>query len=214
MAGFDAVIFDLDGTLLDTSSGIIHTANETARSLGVEEVHDRSMFERYFIGPPLHRGFADVFGLRGDILEKAVDQYIRLYPVCGGADMYSYYPGLVDAVHELKDSGLRLGVGTLKNEQVATRMLRNSGFGDVFDAIHGSDHTESLTKADIIEMSLEDLGVPRERVLMVGDSESDLNGASIAGLSFLAVSWGFGFHSGYGKEKVAFSSGDLLEYLL
>ena len=214
MGRFDAVIFDLDGTLLDTSDGIIFTANETAKALGIPAVEDRNLFERHFIGPPLHRGFAEVFGLDGGILEKAVDAYIRLYPICGGAEMYGYYPGLVDAVHELKKAGFRIGVSTLKNEQVARRMLLGSEFGDVFDTIHGSDHTESLTKRDIIEMSLADLCVPRDRVLMVGDSESDLNGARIAGIPFLAVSWGFGFHSGYGAEDVAYTSGELTGYLL
>lgn len=214
MGRFEAVIFDLDGTLLDTSSGLIHTANETARTLGFPEVHDRSLFERYFIGPPLHSGFSNVFGLDGDILEKAVETYIRLYPLCGGSGMYEYYPGLVDAVHEIGKSGLKLGVSTLKNEQVAAGMLRASEYGNVFETIHGSDHTENLSKADIIEMSLEDLGVPRERVLMVGDSESDLNGSGSTGIPFLAVSWGFGFHTGYGNEDVAHTSDGLLEYIL
>ena len=213
MEGFDSLIFDLDGTLLDTSDGIIFTANETARSLGIPAVDDRSLFEKNFIGPPLHHGFAAVFGLEGEILEKAVNEYIRLYRICGGAEMYSYYPGLVEAVRKLKEMGYRIGVSTLKNEQVAERMLRNSEYGDVFDVIHGSDHTETLTKADIIEMSIEDLHVSRERVLMIGDSESDLNGAVKTGIPFLAVSWGFGFHSGYGKEKVAYTSNELLDYL-
>ena len=214
MVGFDALIFDLDGTLLNTSDGIIFTANETAKALGIPPVEERSLFERHFIGPPLHRGFCDVFGLEGEILEKAVSKYIELYRTCGGSGMYSYYPGLVDAVHALSNHGFRIGVSTLKNEKVASRMLLGSEYGDVFDAIHGSDNTETLTKADIIELSLEDLGVPRRKVLMIGDSESDLNGAKMTGIPFLAVSWGFGFHSGYGDGKVVHTSEDLLGYLL
>lgn len=213
MEGFDAIIFDLDGTLLNTSDGIIFTANETAKSLGFPTVDDRNLFEKHFIGPPLHHGFAAVFGLEGEMLEKAVDEYIRLYRICGGAEMYSYYPGLVEEVKKLKELGYKIGVSTLKNEQVAGRMLRNSEYGDVFDVIHGSDNTETLTKADIIEMSLEDLGVPRERVLMIGDSESDQNGAKTVGIPFLAVSWGFGFHTGYGNEKVAYTSREMFAYL-
>ena len=214
MAEFDALIFDLDGTLLDTSDGIFFTANETAKSLGIPLCNDRALFEKHFIGPPLHHGFDAVFGLKGEILETAVDRYISLYRTCGGADMYSYYPGLVDDVWKLKRAGYRIGVSTLKNEMVATRMLTSSEYGNVFDVIHGSDNTETLRKCDIIEMSIRDLGFPKERILMIGDSESDQNGARLVGMPFIAVSWGFGFHSGFGDEKVVYTSSELSDYLI
>ncbi len=208
MGSFDAVIFDLDGTLLDTSKGIFFTANQTARELGFPECHDRELFE-LFIGPPLHVGFSLVFSLEGQELQRASDKYIELYAINGGDGLYEYYPGLVDALFRLKSNGIRLGVSTLKNENVASRMLRGSAYGDIFDSIHGSDDAESLSKSDIVAMTLSDLGTGN-RTLVVGDSESDLKGAHSNSLPFLAVSWGFGFRDGYGEGTAVVSDADML----
>lgn len=188
----EAVVFDLDGTLLDTSEGIFKTANTVAGIMGYAECRDLERFS-LFVGPPLHVGFSKVFGLEGEENRKAVVTYKKLYRSTG-INLYRYYPGLVEVVAALKNDGFRLGVATLKNEAAAKDMLSSSRYDGLFDVIKGSDEAETLTKAMLLETVCEKLHVSVSSAMLVGDSESDENGAREAGLRFLPVSWGFGFH--------------------
>lgn len=192
----EAVVFDLDGTLLDTSEGIFRTANTVAGIMGYGECRDLERFS-LFVGPPLHVGFSKVFGLEGDENRKAVSTYKKLYRSVG-IDRYCYYPGLVEVVEALKRDGFKLGVATLKNESAATEMLSSSRYGGLFDVIKGSDEAETLTKAMMLEAVCAELKVPVSSAILAGDSESDENGARQAGLRFIPVSWGFGFQ---GRDK-------------
>lgn len=187
----EAVIFDLDGTLLDTSEGIFKTANTVIRMMGGSECHDLDRFS-LFVGPPLHVGFEKVFGLAGSENREAVATYKKLYKDIG-ISRYSYYPGLVDAVKSMKEKGLKLGVATLKNEEAAEMMISSSLFDGLFDVIRGSDEAETLTKAMIIKKVCSFFSVPYSKSVLVGDSESDERGAMEAGVQFIPVGWGFGF---------------------
>ncbi len=187
----EAVIFDLDGTLLDTSEGIFKTANTVIRMMGGKECHDLKRFS-LFVGPPLHIGFEKVFGLAGEKNREAVVTYKKLYKDIG-INRYRYYPGLVDTVKNMKEKGLKLGVATLKNESAAEMMISSSLFNGLFDVIRGSDEAETLTKAMIIKKVCSFLSVPFSKSVLVGDSESDERGAMEAGVQFIPVGWGFGF---------------------
>ena len=192
-----ALLFDLDGTLLNTSEGIFRTADRTAVTLGLEPCRDSKKYAQ-FVGPPLHVGFNKVYGLSGEDAERASKIYRSYYPETG-LGIYSYYDGLLDVVATLKKRGYLIGVATLKNESAATRMIASSRFSPYVDVVHGSDERESLTKKDIVLLSIRDLLVNRDEAVLIGDSESDEKGAWEAGVSFLAVSWGFGFPEGCDK---------------
>lgn len=189
-----ALLFDLDGTLLDTSRGIFRTADKTACALGLSPCRD---YEKYaqFVGPPLHIGFNKVYGLEGEEAYKAAVIYKSFYPETGLRE-YDYYDGLLDVIAELRRRGYKIGISTLKNEAAAKKMIASSSFFDLIDVIHGSDEAERLEKKDIVLLTLKDLNVLREEAVLIGDSESDEKGAAASGVSFLAVSWGFGFPSG------------------
>lgn len=204
-----ALLFDLDGTLLDTSKGIFRTADKSAISLGIKPCRDYVKYAQ-FVGPPLHVGFNKVYGLSGKEAFEAARIYKSFYPETG-LNVYEYYSGLVDVFKELRRRGYLIGISTLKNEGAAKRMIASSLFAPYIDVIHGSDEAETLGKGDIVALCLSDLSVLPSEAVLIGDSESDESGAGKAGVGFLAVSWGFGFPSGYDGLEYIDKPEELLE---
>ena len=164
-----AVLFDLDGTLMDTSEGIFHTSQYTVSMLGYSPCEDMKRLRR-FVGPPLKECFRIVYGFEDDeLLEKCVEVYRKEYEKTG-MHLCHLYDGIEDVILRLRSQGLKTGVCTLKYEK--------------------------LSKMICILLSVADLGLEKDEVLMVGDTVNDLEGARNAGVNFAAATWGFGFERG------------------
>ncbi len=211
------IIFDMDGTLINTSSGIFATANYTMRKLGFKELPDSQL--RKFVGPPLPACFRIVCGLEEDLIERACDIYREEY-LKGNMYLGEMYPGIVELLEELTSKGITLGVATLKTEDMALSILKEKGLFPYFKSIKGADASEMLSKAQIIENVLIDLKIEDySTVLMVGDTPHDRDGAVKVGVDFVGVDWGFGYHKGHKIEPGPFILGtideahQLLEYL-
>ena len=188
------VIFDLDGTLLNTSAGIIHCYNATARHFGAAPA-DKPRFQG-IIGAGLKDGFTELFGLDDSTAEQAVAHYRVLYKQTG-MHMYEIYPGIAQLLVKLHKTGVRTAVATLKLEKFAKLMLAEAGL--VFDAVFGEDGT-GLSKAHLLEQAMARLNIPPGQSVLVGDSIYDAQGAQQAGMDFIAVTYGWGFT---GREDAA-----------
>ena len=188
------IIFDLDGTLLDTSPGIFATANHTMQALGFEALPESQL--RKFVGPPLAACFRIACGLDEALIPRACSIYRAEYAK-GAMYQASAYDGIVELLEALRERGLILLVATLKHEDMALKILERKGLADYFTSVHGSDSDGVLTKKDIILNALKAVDRhPGPDVLMVGDTPHDMDGASDAGVDFVAVDWGFGYHRG------------------
>lgn len=190
-----AVLFDLDGTLMDTSEGIFHSANFTVSYLGLEPCHDEERMRR-FVGPPLKDCFRIVYGYQDDaLLDRCVEVYRREYERIG-MHLCHIYPGLEDVILALRADGVKTGVCTLKYERLARMIFAEKHMDNLFDTVRGTDDKGRISKTDCIRMAMADLGVCASDTLMVGDTVNDLEGARQAGVAFAGVSWGFGFEKG------------------
>lgn len=188
------VVFDLDGTLADTSGDLIAAANACFREMGegdlLDPVHDAST--------ALHGGRAmlnlglDRLGRSGET--ATVDAY---YPVLlkayGGAiDTYTtLYPGAMDAVERLKQDGYRVAICTNKPEALARQLLNSLGVLDAFGSLIGAD-TLPVRKPDpepLREAARRAGGHP-ERCLLVGDTLTDRSTARAAGVPSVLVTFG------------------------
>ena len=199
MKRYKAVIFDVDGTLLDTSEGILTAVREAVEHMGREPLADDEW--KKFIGPPVEWSFEQLIGLKGDDNKEAC-RYFR--------DRYSNhnlllakpYEGIYDLLGFLNDKDIPVGIATYKKQDYAEKLLLSMGFGEYTDHIFGSDYEGKLLKKDIIRLCIDSLGVgDASRVLMVGDSNHDANGAKLAGAPFAGVSFGFGFGR-FGGEDI------------
>ena len=185
------VLFDMDGTLLDTSEGIINSLQWAINKLGLHEITDAEM--RSFIGPPLQDSFVRVYGMNGDESRRACEVYREYYREKGIYEA-RVYEGIPELCKTLRAAGIKTAVATYKVEKFAFRVLRHFGIADCFDIVHGSQAVDNtLTKADIISLCTYEMAVEKEHTLLIGDSGYDAEGAAGAGVGFVGVTYGLGF---------------------
>lgn len=190
------ILFDLDGTLIDTSPGIFSTANGTLRKLGFKELSDTQL--RKFVGPPLAACFRVACGLEEQIISHACDVYREIYTQTGALFDAETYQNVPELLSNLVARGFTLGVATLKYDSLAVEVLTHFSLQEYFSVVSGADLDGKLTKADIIRNALTTLKcTDYQRVLMVGDTPHDLDGALEVGVDFVGVDWGFGFSKGH-----------------
>lgn len=183
-----AVFFDLDGTLTDSGEGIINCATLALEHFGLPVPSREKM--RVFVGPPLDQTFIK-FGVPAEKTAEAIRVFRSRYVVTGKFENFPY-PGICDALQQLKAQGHRLFVATSKPEVTALEVLEKFNMTGYFEAICGAtlDGTRSH-KADVIAFLLNKLEDVPEKI-MVGDTAFDVTGAAAHGIPTIGVSWGYG----------------------
>ncbi|MDE6594310.1 MAG: HAD hydrolase-like protein [Oscillospiraceae bacterium] len=190
-ARFDLAVFDVDGTLLDTTEGVISAVKYTIDHFGLEMLTEDSL--KKFIGPPIQRSFSEAYELEGDIIQKTADVFREHYK---NHDLLKAVPyeGIYDAMEWICDQNIKIAVATYKRQDYAQRILREFGFDRFTDIMNGADNENKLSKRDIIKKCITESGVnDHSRVVMIGDSDNDAVGAADLGINFIAVTYGFGF---------------------
>ena len=186
------VAFDLDGTLIDTPSAIVQTFAAVFAAMG--EAPPDAAATRATIGLPLPRAFGSLLGLSDD--DARVTEAVGLYQTSfreivlpRGRELI--FPGVVEGLAALRAHGVTLTVATSKFHASAEALLRSAGIWDEFALVVGADEV-SRPKPDP-EMGLfimQKLGVPADRMVVVGDTTHDLTMANAAGARAIAVSYG------------------------
>lgn len=204
MSNFDVVIFDFDGTIADTSPGVLNCIKHMAEFYNLEEKTPQQL--RKIFGPPLANGFKDLFNVDDEMAKKLVEKYRELY---NDNEMYNLviYDGMRELFKTLKDNGIKLGIASSKPEAFFGRLLEKFEIKEYFDSVCGADmHFAKNEKNDIIERAINNLPeCPNERILMVGDTVFDINGAKHVGIVSVGVLFGFGE-----KEELEAAGADYL----
>lgn len=192
MNQYRLIIFDLDGTLADTSEGIFNSIRYTQEKMGLfPRETDEQM--RSHIGPPVTESYNRIFRLTGERLQQAA-AYHKEYALQKGLYETSLYEGIPELLAQLKQK-YKLAVATLKFEETATQMLHHLGIAQYFDIICGAIPGQHTTKLDTLQRAMQHCETTVAQTLLVGDSQYDALGAQQAGIDFLAVTYGFGFHT-------------------
>lgn len=197
MEKYRYIIFDVDGTLLDTREGIVASVNHTLETEHLRKLTDEELAT--FLGPPIMESFARYFGQDKDLINRMTKTFRAQYSTVDllKAEVYS---GLEEVCKILTEHGIKLGVATYKRQDYAERIVKHFSVGKYFQVIYGADSYNKLKKSDIIALTRKDLGASdTDSVLMIGDTEFDAIGAKQQGMDFLGVTYGFGFKT---KEEV------------
>jgi phosphoglycolate phosphatase len=185
-----AVIFDLDGTLADTSGDLLAAANHCFREmghgdvLGPEDAGIALRGGRRMLSAGLARLGIEDTGLIDAYYPKllvAYSQNIARHTVL--------YPGAMEAVHALRGAGMAVGICTNKPEGLAAQLLTELGVRDDFGALVGAD-TLPVRKPDPAPLHETARRLGAERYLLVGDSDTDRNTAAAAGVPCILVTFG------------------------
>jgi len=211
-----SVLLDLDGTLIDSSPGILASCLAALRALGHEP--DETLDIRRIIGPPLEDIMRILLQSYGDDrLGEAVAAYRQHYGESGFLGSVPY-PGIGESLEEMKRTGLRIYLATSKREMFARRILEHLKFAACFDGIHGSGPGgERDRKPELLAHILSEHGLSPSRSLMVGDRRHDISGAHAVGMRALGVLWGYGTRDELetaGADQLVESPADLARTVL
>lgn len=205
------VLFDLDGTLCDTSPGVLSSLEKALAECGIP-CPDR--MER-FIGPPLVPAVMEYCGVARERAEAVLAVYRRFY-TGGGMRLSAVYPGIAEMLAALTDAGIRCHVATSKPEPFAREILTDCAIARYFTEICGATLDEKRTKKDeVISELLRRDPTPVQDWIMVGDRCYDVEGAARHGIPAIGVAWGFGVPEEFvGAAFVADTPAALAAYIL
>ncbi|MBP5379648.1 MAG: HAD hydrolase-like protein [Ruminococcus sp.] len=189
ISSFDTLLFDLDGTLTDSTEGIIKCLEYALERMGYEVPEDTNKF----LGPPLYRSFADFCGMNEEQVNEAVRIFRERYSDVGLFEN-RVYDGIPEMLQRLRDGGKRIMVATSKPEVYAVRIFDRFGLSQFFEIVGGANINGTRNdKDEVIEYVLDKAGISdRSSVLMIGDRRQDVLGAHKTGLKCMGILWGFG----------------------
>ena len=195
---FDAVLFDLDGTLVDSAPDIAHAAHAVRAACGLAPLSEARI--RSFIGDGAPRLVARTLAdshdpdIDEETFERGYAIFRQAYLACL-CDRTRPFPGTIDALSTLRGLGMRLAVVTNKPLEFTLPILDGLGLTRYFEVVLGGDSlpTKKPDPEPLLHAAARLRSAPA-RTLMVGDSRNDLLAAKAAGCPSVMVSYGYGFH--------------------
>jgi dTMP kinase len=208
---YDAVLFDLDGTLTRSEEGIINCVRYALSKMGREIPQEQTLHA--FIGPPLFVTFRDLFGMDDAQCVQAVALYRERYMDIGLFEN-AVYPGIRTLLRKLQKCGAYLAVATGKPQVLTERILDHFGLSKFFKTVAGiSEDDREADKQRLIRRAL-----PQQykNAAMVGDRRFDMEGAKKMGIDAVGVTYGYGDFAelqNAGADHIASSVEDLNAFL-
>lgn len=191
--GFTCILFDLDGTIMDSAPGITATLAYTFKTMGLPIPSPAELVA--YVGPPILDSFRDRAGFTTEQAQQALDIYRPQYLKSGVFDA-TVYPGVGEVLRHIHESGVPLSLATSKPEEPAKLILEHYDLLKYFDVITGASEDEVRSaKADVVAEALKRLtafGADLSRPVMVGDRSHDVHGAAEHNVPTIFVRWGYG----------------------
>lgn len=190
-----ALIFDLDGTLIDSAPDLQGAANRMLVPLGRREVDVKEI--QLMIGDGVPKLVERCFEATGDLPPEAefnthVAAFIKDYEP-RSAELTIAYPGAIDVLERLKARGIKLSICTNKVYGATMEILKGLGLAQYFDVVIGGDTLPGIKKPDPrhLEAAMDQMGATPEQCAMVGDNQNDVNAAHAANIPVVLLSHGY-----------------------
>jgi phosphoglycolate phosphatase len=215
-APFTSILFDLDGTIIDSAPGITATLAYTFETMGLPVPSPAELLA--YVGPPILDSFRDRAGMSLGEAAEALAIYRPRYLESGVLDS-TVFPGVAEVLRAVQAAGIPLSLATSKPETPATLMLSHFRLLDTFDVITGaSDDEVRSSKQDVVAeavVRLAAFGADLSRPVLVGDRTHDIEGAAANGVPTIFVDWGYGSaEEQVGSIAVAHTPSELRQLLL
>lgn len=185
------VFFDLDGTITDSSEGIINGFVHALEHFGIE-VEDKNYLKK-FIGPSLADSFRNEYKFDEEQTKLAIAKYREYYSVTGLKES-KLYDGIKELIIDLANNNINVILATAKPQVFSDKILENYEIKKYFKFISGATLDGSrLNKGDIIKYAIDNLEqINLEECIMVGDRKHDIEGAKENNIKSIGVTYGFG----------------------
>jgi phosphoglycolate phosphatase len=195
---FDLVVFDWDGTLMDSAASIVAAIKAASREMGLPEPSDERA--RHVIGLGLSEALAyAVPELAPWRYREMAEQYRRHY--LANDQQITLFAGVREMLFELQAAGVPLAVATGKSRLGLDRALASTGLGSLFVSTRTADQCRSKPDPQMLLELMTECGAAPDKTLMIGDTTHDLQMAGNAGAKALAVS--YGAHSAAELKKLS-----------
>ena len=211
MKKYTTVLFDLDGTLVDSGIGVTSSVAYALNKFGITPPPREELFK--FIGPPLTQSFSEFCGFNGEETTLAIKYYREYYSEKGILEC-TMYDGVIELMKALKSKGYKLALATSKPEMYATRVVENKGILPYLDYLSAAsaDEKTRATKVAVIEYALSLCEEKdRSKIIMVGDRHFDINGANSFGMDSIGVTFGYGSREELIKANATFIVDTIME---
>ncbi len=191
MHKYEAILFDLDGTLTDPKKGITNSIQYALEKLHITD-YDREILVK-FIGPSLDESFKQYFSMDHDQAFTAINYYREYFKVKGLYENH-IYPGIPELLERIHGEKRHIFVATSKPTPFAKEILTHFKLATFCEDIVGSNlDLTRVKKTEIIEYVLQKIPqIPREKVVMIGDRKYDIIGAKNANIASIGVTYGYG----------------------
>lgn len=185
---FKLIVFDWDGTLMDSEARIVACIQSAFADIG--EIPPPREIAREVIGLGLEEAMTMLWP-DGDVQQRRelVDRY-RFHFLAGSESESSLFPGVRELLQDLNESGLLLAVATGKSRRGLEAALNCTGLRGQFHATRCADETFSKPHPEMLFQVMDELRADRSETLMIGDTEYDMEMARNAGVAALAVAYG------------------------
>lgn len=183
------VLFDFDGTLGDTNSGILETFKKTMDILGLERPTDEAITAT--IGLPLKQNFLDaVTGISDEMADRCVAIYRKMF-IEETIPTIKFFPGVAETLESLEEMGIKMAIATSRTHKTLDRILDNLGATHYFDRICCADEVVHHKPApETVEIVLKHFGLQPSEAIVVGDTTYDIQMGQNAGCRVCGVTWG------------------------
>ena len=188
----DIVLIDLDGTISDSSPGMLTGFRKVFDRFDMEQPSDESI-RRHF-GPPLAVTWREVYGMTDEQIVVGLEVYREYYHDVGMFEN-NLYDGIPDLIKDLHAKGVTLSTATSKPEFSASRIIEHFGLREYFTFIGAADLAGTRDdKSAVIAHTLENLQASSQThsIVMMGDRRHDVEGARENGIDTIGVLWGYG----------------------
>ena len=191
MPKYKLVIWDVDGTLLDTSPGLLASTRYMIETLGLPKIPEDVL--ESFVGPRIQDSLSRVYGLTGDAGKDAAAVFRNHYKE-GDVLKAEPYPGIEEALKNLSDAGIKMAVATNKRQDFTDALMQKFGFDKYLSCVFGTDPEGKYVKKDLINMCVDYFDdIDKNDAVMIGDSAYDAEAAVAVGVDFIGVTYGFDF---------------------
>ncbi|MEM8799022.1 MAG: HAD-IA family hydrolase [Pseudomonadota bacterium] len=188
-----ALIFDCDGTLVDSAHLIIAMMQEAFRVAGVEEPRPSDV--RHVVGLSLPLAIAELAPTLSEAGQRELtEQYKRAFQAhraLNGVGHEPLYPNVAQTLAKLDAAGHMMGIATGKSDRGLKATLSGHGIGHHFHSLQTADRHPSKPNPAMLLAALDDLGVPPQEAVMIGDTSYDMEMARAAGVFAVGVDWGY-----------------------
>ena len=186
------LLFDLDGTVIDSGEGVKNSVLYALEKMGYPALDKADMDP--FLGPPLVYSFHHFAHVPEAECAEAVRLYREYYQKSGAMFQYRLYDGMPELLRDCRAAGYKTAIATSKPQPYAIELMHHAGIFEYLDHIIGADLDEKTRakKSEVIEAVLEESGAMRSETLMIGDRKYDVLGAKEAGVESLGITFGYG----------------------